>query len=353
MEKILIIKTHAIGDVLMATPAFRALRLAYPDAEITILIGKWSSPIIKNNPYITKCIEFHDDILHKKRLIDIIKLLIKIRSLKFNSTVILHPSPFIHFFTALAGIKNRFGLSRGGKNFFLTASIEENGAFDYYYPMNFVKLVNLITPKSNKNHDLKLDVFLNENDRRAANEILKHNGITNYNKLILIAPGGSANPKEKISVRLWPCEYYIKLIRCILREFSDYSIVLSGGIYDKEITTLIHDEIPQVIDLSGKTNIQELIGLVELSKVVICNDSAILHICIAQNHPLIGLFGPTSMKSRVPESQLEYCIQSTESCSPCYRYGKFLGCKKKGLCMRGILPEMVLKKLKKMLKNEV
>ena len=352
MKNFLVIKTHAIGDVIMATPAFRALRNAYPHADISILIGKWSAPILKSNPSITRCMEFEDDILHKKRIIGLIKLILKLRLRKFDAAIIFHPSPFIHLLAVLAGIKKRFGLSRNGKNFFLTASVEENGSYNFYYPMNFLNVVNLLNTSDserNKNSDAIIDVFSEEHDKLSLKNLLKNQGVNDFNNLILIAPAGSINPKENITARLWPYEYYIELIRLITSELPKFTIVLTGGYKDKVIVKEIKDQVPQALDLAGKTTLNELVCLVGLSQVIICNDSAVLHIGIAQKRPTIGIFGPTSIQSRVPKSQIEYSIQSSETCSPCYRFGEFLGCRKNASCMRAIVPEMVFNKVKTIL----
>ncbi len=349
MKNVLVIKTHAIGDVIMTTPALRALKKAIPDAEISVLIGKWSSPILKNNPYVSRCIEFDDIILHKKKIFEIVKLLLKIRSMKFDTAVIFHPSVLMHLFAVLAGIKNRAGLSRNGKNFLLTASVEENGSYDFYYPINFLKLVRLVSGsifQGEKAEDLKMNVYSNENDRVSAENILRKQGILNLEKIILIAPGGAANPKENISARIWPVEHYIDLIHLISKELNDYSIVISGGKNDIDLVKSIHEKAHQVVDLSGKTNIYEIIHIINLSQVVICNDSAVLHISLAQNRPTIGIFGPTSMKSRVPLPYQQNCVQSTEKCSPCYYFGQFIDCNEKVSCMRTIFPDQVFQKVK-------
>jgi heptosyltransferase-2 len=352
MKKILVIKTHALGDVLMATPALHELRSAYPQAEISILVGKWSAPILKNNPSITRCIEFDDAVIHKRQFLKIIKLIFFLRSFKFEAAFIFHPSPLIHLLAVFAGIKNRYGLNRKGKKSFLTSSVEENGSSDYYYPKNFLNVVHLaVSPRDCdiKNCEIKMEVFSKPSDRDSVEEILKHHQVNDFEKLILIAPGGSSNPKERIVARLWPWEYYTELIHLILKENQNYSILLTGGLNDRELLSRIHEKEPQIIDLSGKTTIQDLIYLVGLSQCVICNDSSVLHIGMAHNRPTIGIFGPTSAKSRVPQQNIENCIQSPENCSPCYYFGSFLGCNKNAACMRAISPEMVFEKVTKIL----
>lgn len=343
MQKILVIKTHALGDVLMSTPALRALRMSLPDAEISVMVGKWSAPVLKNNPYITRCIEFEDAVLHKKQGIALLKLILLLRSKKFDTAIIFHPSPFIHLIAACAGIKKRYGLCRRGKGFFLTSAIEENGSYEFYYPQNFLNVLSLIGIKSS---DTKIDIFYTHDDVLSAKSIVSVRGVDNHDKIILVAPGGASNPKERIEARLWPTSHFIKLLRMIVNEFPTHTILLSGGKNDSAIAEKIHAELPQTINLAGKTTIQELVCLVGMSKVIICNDSSVLHIGIAQNRPTIGIFGPTGLKSRVPERQVVNSVQSPEKCSPCNSFGKFLGCKENGKCMYTITPELVFSKVR-------
>ena len=67
-QNILIIKTHAIGDVLLVTPSIRYVREKFSKAKISLLVGNWSKEVIEGNPFIDKLISFDDSILLKKRL---------------------------------------------------------------------------------------------------------------------------------------------------------------------------------------------------------------------------------------------------------------------------------------------
>ena len=181
MNKILVIKTHAIGDVLMTTPALRSLRTSFPRAEISVLVGNWSAPILKNNSYITRLIEFEDDIVHKKKIINLIKIVLILRSYKFDTAIIFHPSPFIHLIAMCAGIKKRYGLCRHGKSFFLTSSIEENGSYDFYYPQNFL---NVLVKIGIKSKDTKMNVFSTPGDFNSVKELLFKKGKSTINEHI-------------------------------------------------------------------------------------------------------------------------------------------------------------------------
>ena len=95
-QNILIIKTHAIGDVLLVTPSIRYVRKKFPNAKISMLIGDWSKEALKGNPYIDEIITFEDLILQKKKIIKLLHLILQLRQKKYDLCVIFHCNPLIH-----------------------------------------------------------------------------------------------------------------------------------------------------------------------------------------------------------------------------------------------------------------
>lgn len=347
MEKILIIKTHAIGDVLMATPAVRELRKAKPEATIHLLTGKWSASVIRNNPHIDEIIEFDDTIFFRKKIFKLISLIVKIRKRKFNTVLIFHPSPFIHFFALLTGIKRRIGLKRNKRGWFLTDYIDENASSDYYYPLNFLQLLTCIGIQSSNS---AIDLFYTDNDKMRAETLLQSHKVEIQDKKILIAAGGSRNPKESIQERLWPKEYYVELIEQIHETYPEHSILLCGAHSDSVTNQFIKGKAEYVKNLTGKTNLTELAWIIKNCSAVVCNDSSILHIALSQEVPVLCFFGPTALKSRIPEHQSHTGIQSRVACSPCYTYAIFPGCQNNLICMHSIKPQEAFNKLCALLK---
>ncbi len=60
-ERILIIRQHdQLGDLLIATPAVRALRRKFPNAFIAIVVREYTAPVVQNNPYVDEIIVFYE-----------------------------------------------------------------------------------------------------------------------------------------------------------------------------------------------------------------------------------------------------------------------------------------------------
>ena len=132
-KKILVIKTQAIGDVLLTTPSIRALRQKHPEAHITAMVGDWSKDALIGNPYLDDVIPYEDAYLLKFRIGKILRLVNFLRKKHFDKIFMFHPSGYIHFLGFLAGCSQRIGFVRDNSGFSLTEKIPwpENGHHEY------------------------------------------------------------------------------------------------------------------------------------------------------------------------------------------------------------------------------
>jgi ADP-heptose:LPS heptosyltransferase len=63
LKKILVVRQHdQLGDLLISTPAIRALRLRFPDAFIAVVVRDYTRPMMENNPNVDRLIVFHDQL---------------------------------------------------------------------------------------------------------------------------------------------------------------------------------------------------------------------------------------------------------------------------------------------------
>lgn len=337
-QKILIIKTHAIGDVLMATPAFRALRDLYPQAHLTLMVGQWSYPVVRYNPHINDFILFEESIFFKKRFRSLIALVKRIRSQSFDRVVILHPSPVLHFFAWLCGIPNRVGLQRAKKSRFLTLAHWENSEPDFYYPQNFIRLIQQLGPCSDS---VALEAYFSEVESKAVQVRALQEGLSLQKPILLVAPGGARNPKESVLAKLWPASYYTQFIHLALKRFPHLQVVLTGGPGDQSVCDQIQQSNPQVFNWCAQTSLEELLALVDQASWVLCNDSSMLHMAVARSRPVFCIFGPTNPRNLAPELPHVHVLRSGVSCSPCFQYSIFPGCAHQLQCMYQLTPEKV------------
>lgn len=340
-KNILIIKIAAIGDLLLITPAVRALRRAYPEAKISLLVGRWSKPIIEGNPDIDEIIEVDDSLFFRFRPWALLGLVWTLRWRRFDLALVWHRSLAFRFFAWLLGIPRRIGFSRNGSNCFLTDSVPEDSSVHEIYEYQ-----KTLEPLGIRAVETEMVLTLPKLAKHYAEELWKKNGWENSTFVVGVAPGGGKNPKESMPLRHWPTEYYAELINLLTRNF-DVKIVLLGGKDDCLITKKIEEQLSaKSVNLAGQTSLKELAAVISRCRLLIANDSSPMHIAAALKVPVISFFGPTDPKEIAPLGTTNYSFYAGLPCSPCYRNGVWPECRSKA-CLTGIKPEEVFKEIKK------
>jgi lipopolysaccharide heptosyltransferase II len=161
------------------------------------------------------------------------------------------------------------------------------------------------------------------------------NSIKEY---ILIAPSSRWQSKR------WPPGHFASLISKI-----DIPVIITGSPSEKYLAREIMDESPEgIIDMCGKTDLKELVALIDGAKAMVSNDSGPMHIAAALKRPVIALFGPTDYEKTGPygwqNNKDLNVLRTPVPCSPCF--------KKKchdPECMTKITVKTVYKVLKKYL----
>lgn len=321
--RILIVKTHAIGDLLLVTPSISAVRSIYPSASISVLTGKWSAPVLYNNPNIDEIITIDDSILFGRKWGKIMDFINELRKKKFDLAFIFQPSMKIRFLIYSTSIKKRIGLAFKGNNLFLTDPVLWEPNKSRYIVENYLDLVKKV---KDDHFDVKVDLYLTNDEKEAANSFLDKKGIIKKEKLIGIAPGGGKNPRDHVPMKVWDKNKYVDVIKKIIEKF-DHTILLFGSAMDKDICNYIKEKTSdRVIDTSGEIDLRMLMALIDKCELLLTNDSAPVHFAIAQGIPSITIFGPTNPYSLLPDHPDHTAIVSPIECSPCYSHEAFPGC---------------------------
>lgn len=133
------------------------------------------------------------------------------------------------------------------------------------------------------------------------------------NKLILINP----NASELLPQRRWDKNKYKDLINRILEEYKDVYVLITGAPNEKkEAEQLAHQCGDRCFSFAGAVKFSELIGLYELSKIMITNDSGPAHFAAVTSMPTIVIFGPETpaLYSSLGKTRPVY---ANLACSPC------------------------------------
>lgn len=324
-ERVYLLRTHAIGDVLLTTPAVRAIKSAWPRTHITMLVGQKSRPVLEGNPYIDSLESFPEEWWFEKKFAKILKLTWRLRQKPKDALVILHASPLIHLWGFLIKAPIRVGFDENGSGFALTDRVVRTKK-DYERYLADVNL-DLARAMGIQADDPQLDFFPQEDELEAARGFLPPPGKTGRRFLVGVAPGGGQNAFEKISVKHWPAAHYAELMTG-LSTGRDIEFFLLGDKNDVQVDRIVQMAGPNVkfTNLKGRTTFRELAALIYHLDLLVTNDSSPLHLAVAMKKPVVALFGPTANWTLFPPGRNRTALQSPAQCSPCYTYGRFPGC---------------------------
>jgi len=332
-NKILIINLGGIGDMLLSTPALRALKNKFSEAEISMLIARRSYEIAKDLPYIDKIFIFHKRNSPISFLRNIATLFI-LRKAHFDlainmRTLVSRRSALaIKVIMGIINPKIRVGRDTEGRGYFFNIKIPEADIGEKYemeYDIDTVKALG--AQVIDRNIDFKIDRV----NQEAVEIILKEEGVNRDDIVVGIHPGGEPS-------RQWPIENFSRVIKKIKGKIDCKFVITGTGRETKIINRLIKMSDIKLINMAGRISVKELAALINRLHLYIANDTGPMHIAAALRRPLVAIFGPGCVTRFDPRniSDRAIVLYKKVDCSPCNRM--FCNSRK---CLTIISPEEV------------
>ncbi len=323
-KKILAINFGGIGDEILFLPTLQTIRNHAPKSSITLLLEPRSRSVAELTSLIDNVITF--DI--KKRPLsvgDLVDLLALIKEGGYDCVVSSGGSPMVSALLFLSGIPERIGYhSNRLAPILLTQPVpldkKQYAAAMYHdLALGFLKQQRLAPPVvSDAKHTESLipSVSVKQDSLERMQTFITQSGLNRekrsaQSRLILVHPGTSKLATEKGIFKTWPTDSWIDLLFLIGRENENKSegdkdvVILAGGPDDKEIIEDIlkkaGDQLPHMVSAYGQTkSLADLAALMKLCDIMLCVDSAPMHVAIGLRKPLVALFGPFNPALLVP-----------------------------------------------------
>jgi heptosyltransferase I len=307
-ENICVVRLSAIGDTCHVLAVVRTIQDTWPETKITWVIGKTEASLLGDIPDI----EF---IIFDKSagLSEYLKIRSKLARRRFDYALCMHPSMRANFILPFINTHCKIGFDRARAKdqqwLFANKSIESRGPqhiLDSLYQFAEAIGVERRTPR----WDIPLS---------AAHRQFAAGYEANNKPMLLISPCSSARAG---SFRNWSAENYAAAANHAQQKF-DCNIVLTGGSSQEEleygdtITSLCG---PALHNLIGKTNLKQLLALIDRAAVVLCPDSGPAHMATATATPVISLYAATN-----PERVAPYLSQDLTVNAYPQALEKFLG----------------------------
>lgn len=315
IQKILVINLAFIGDVLLSTPVTRALREAYPQAMIDMLVMPVTAEIAGAIPYVDHVFVYDKRGKHKK-LKPLFELIREVRSQHYDLAVCTNFALRGAAVAWAARIPCRAGYDAQHAAWFLTHAASSTRTQVKHEAENYL---DVLKPLGITTKDTQLALEIPEKYQNYAKRVLKESGAK---PLVLLCPYGSYARKS------WPDQAYIELIRLIKDDCSCYLI---GGKAEGPRLENLRQASGLAVNkvLAGSANLVELASLIKDAKALVTVDTGPLHIAQAVKTPVLALFGPTAPRVWGPRGPKDVIFYHGAACSPCWGKGT---CKEK-VCM--------------------
>jgi len=306
LEKVLIIQTAFIGDVVLATPLIEALHLAFPNARIDFLLRKGNEGLLSNHPFLNKVLIWDKKAQKTKNLLQIIK---QVREEKYDAVFNAQRFFSSGLITARSGAKYTVGFDKNPLSFTFTKKvshhISEQGT-QHETDRNLQLLSDYIDqPKA------KMHLYPHEADFEKV-------AIYKNEDYLIIAASSVWFTKQ------FPKEKWIDFLITLK---TPYRIYFIGGPNDSAQADEIIRQSKAVncVNLCGKLNMLESAALMQDAKMNYVNDSAPMHFASAMNAAVAAIFCSTVPEFGFgPKSENSYIIENNEDlpCKPCGLHGK-------------------------------
>jgi heptosyltransferase-2 len=350
------VKLADIGDVLLCTPAIRAVRARWPDARIDLLTPPSSAAVLRHAPELDETLVFNKfpfdtlgSLFDLKTVWGAARFLAGLAGRRYDAILVFHHYT-LRFgalkFAAVAlatGARVRAGVDTAGRGWFLTHRVADRGFGAQHEAEYWLDVAAQIGSEA-RPVDRRPRLPLTEADHAAAAALLADLGLPGSGPLIAVHPGAGWYSLA----RRWPPAHFAALIERLVQE-RGADVLLLGGPDEADLAAEVHGKIEagaraRVQNVAGRTSIGSTGALVQRCALFIGNDSGPLHIATAVGTRALAIFGLSNWQAFGPYTPDAAIVRRDLPCQPCLYRGLDLGLREgcgPRPCLTGLRPEAV------------
>ncbi|HEU6450647.1 MAG TPA: lipopolysaccharide heptosyltransferase II [Gemmatimonadaceae bacterium] len=322
-RNVLCVRLDALGDVLMSTPAIRALKESVPGRKVTLLTSTSGAAVARMVPELDDVIVYEAPWMKSsgaqaalpERAAADLEMIESLRAGSFDAAVIFtvysqNPLPAA-LFCHLAGIPRRLAYCRENPYALLTDWAKEEE------PERFVRhevqrQLDLVATLGCSARDERMSLVVSDAARESVRAKLAVRGVD------LSAPWLVAHPGATAPSRRYPPELFAEAARLLALENGE-QVVFSGGASERELVDEIrHAMVEPSFTVAGELDLAELVALLAEAPLLVSNNTGPVHIAAATGTPVVDIYALTNPQHtpwRVPARVLSHDVP----CRYCYR----------------------------------
>lgn len=311
IRHVLVRATNWVGDVILMTPALTAVRRAFPLASITALARSPVAELLTASPDVNEVMrdETHD---RDGGLAGRLALIREVRRQGFDLAIVFPHAFEAALVAALAGIPIRVGYRAEGRGWLLTHPVKRRPSrrHQLHHYLDLVEAFGIKPDHAGPVLRLSLESIAE------ADRLLGQAGVRPGAVLIGLNPGAAYGPAKR-----WPAEQYAALAARLEARCGAIPIIL-GGPADLEAAEEVMARYEahhrgRLISVAGQTSLLGAAAVIARCRVVVTNDSGLMHVAAALGVPVVALFGPTDPVLTGPVGNGHTVLRRPVPCSPC------------------------------------
>ncbi|MGD0540852.1 MAG: lipopolysaccharide heptosyltransferase II [Tepidisphaeraceae bacterium] len=304
-RRVLIIKPSAIGDIVHALPVLARLRQRWPKARLSWLVTPPCAELVRGHPLLDEAILFQRGRFghgwhNPAALLDLAGFVLQLRRREFDLVIDLQGLFRSAWVSAASGAPRRVGFANAREfaPLFYTDLVDCSWKNDHAVE----RYLKITTALGCADGPAEFTFAVDDQDRRHIEQMIPPG--TDFAVLL---PGTNWATKQ------WPVERFAELVLPLKERFGLESVA-AGAAEDAKLT----GRIPARFDLTGKTNLRQIVALLERARLVVGNDTGPMHMAAALGVPLVTPYGPTDPVRTGPFGRPDSVVRLSLPCMPCY-----------------------------------
>ena len=341
VRSILAVRLDGIGDLLMTTPALRALKEGRDTRSLTLLTSPTAAPLAHELPFVDDVIAFAAPWMKPAETAPVSPIATailteRLRQRAFDAAIVFNvftqsplPAATVLY---LAGVPRRAAYCRENPYALLTDWHPDPDRDAHAGVRHEVqRQIDLVASLGVAVRDTRLQFPVRDDARRAMLGKVMATGMQPRRPWLIVHPGATAPSRR------YPTDLLIAAITG-LQATARWQIGIAGGGEDIDVASAIAAQIPGVVSLAGVLDLAEMGALLQAAQVVVCNNSAPAHIAAAVGTPVVDLYALTNPQ-HTPWGVANRVLWHDVECKYCLKSACPLGHQR---CLSGVAPAQIV-----------